>query len=495
MRLLETFSTLLIVIASLACTRTEEVFQPQSFDELPGHTMALMEGSAQAEYAELHFRDKGVNLVYFPGFTDGMIAVRQNRADVLFANLLMTYNDAFKEQHLKICRVVDELVADTGYGIKKGNDALKNELNTFLDSLITAGALKEKEERWLSDPDTDPHDLLRFEPIPANPSGEGKLLKVGVSGSQPPATMLVDNKWTGYEIEILQEFAATRGYQLQIQVYDFHNLIPALSSGTIDIIASTLIINEERKQKIDFSVITFKLKTAFISRDPDYTAGTGLWQAVKKSAYASLIKDSRWKLILNGLLLTVIITLCSLILGAILGGVVCSFRMSGRKWKSSLAKGYIYIMRNTPILVFLMIMFYVVFANSGLSATAVAIIAFSMNSGAFIAEIYRSGIQSVPKGQIEAGRAMGCSAFKCFLYIVAPQAAKTAMPVLTSECITLLKGTSIVGYISIIDLTKASDLIRSTSFEAFFPLLTITLLYFILATLLTHILNAVLNKL
>lgn len=94
--------------------------------------------------------------MYYPGFTDGMIAVRQGRADVPFANLLMTFNDAFKEQHLKICKEVDELVAETGYGIRKGNDGLKNELDSFLDSLITAGALKEKEDRWLSDPDADP---------------------------------------------------------------------------------------------------------------------------------------------------------------------------------------------------------------------------------------------------------------------------------------------------------------------------------------------------
>lgn len=489
------FSSLIILIAALACTRSEEIFQPQSLDELPGHTMAVVEGSVQAEYAERHLRDRGVNLVYYPGFTDGMIAVRQGRADVLFANLLMTFNDAFKDQHLKVCKEVDEIVAGIGYGIKKGNDGLRSELNVFLDSLIAAGALKEKEDRWLSDPDADPHKHLRINPAPANPTEEGRLLKVGVSGSLPPATMLLDNKWTGFEIEILQEFAATRGYQLQIQVYDLHNLIPALSSGAIDLVASTLIINEERQQKIDFSVVTFSLKTALISKDPDYTGSTSLWQSIKKSAYASLIKDSRWKLILNGLLITVIITLCSLIFGSILGGVVCSFRMSRRKWKVLLAKGYIYIMRNTPILVFLMIMFYVVLAHSGLSAPAVAIIAFSMNSAAFIAEIYRSGIQSVSKGQTEAGRAMGCSAFKTFLYIVAPQAAKTAMPVFISECITLLKGTSVVGYISIIDITKASDLIRSTSFEAFFPLLTITLLYFILATLLTYILNAVLKQL
>lgn len=485
----------LLCIVAVSCGSEETAFQPQSFDELPGHTMALMEGSAQAEYAEEHCRDKGVNLVYFPSFTDGMIAVRKNRADVLFANRLMTFNDAFKEQHLKVCHVVKEIVADTGYGIRKGNDGLRRELNEFLDSLIASGGIQELEERWLSDPDADLRSKIRIAPIPANPAGEGRVLKVGISGSQPPATLMIDNKWTGYEIEILQEFAAARGYQLQILVFDFHNLIPAISTGTIDLIASCLIINEERQQKIDFSNVTFKLETAFISKDPDYVDDTGLWQSIKKSAYASLIKDSRWKLIVDGLLLTIFITLLSLVFGAVLGGLVCYFRMSRVKWKSSLAKGYIYVMRNTPILVFLMIMFYVVLAGSGLSAPMVAIIAFSMNSAAFIAEIYRSGIQSVSKGQVEAGRAMGCSAFKTFLYIVAPQAAKTSMPVFISECITLLKGTSIVGYISIIDLTKASDLIRSTSFEAFFPLLLITLLYFVLATLLTAALNALLKLL
>ena len=118
------------------------------------------------------------------------------------------FNDAFKDQHLKVCKEVNELVAETGFGIRKGNDMLKKELDYFLDSLITAGALKEKEDRWLSDLDADPHQFIRIDPAPANPTGEGKLLKVGVSGNQHPATMLIDNKWTGFEIEILQEFAA-----------------------------------------------------------------------------------------------------------------------------------------------------------------------------------------------------------------------------------------------------------------------------------------------
>ena len=486
---------LLLLFACAACEKDKEVFQPQSFEELSGHTMALMEGTVQADYAEKHCRNNGVELVYFPGFTDGLIAVRQGRADVLFANRLMTFNDAFKDQHLKICHIVKEIVAETGFGIRKGNDGLRYELNAFLDSLTVSGSLMEIEERWLSDPDADPHTKLRIEPVSANPVGDGKVLKVGVAGSQAPASMMVDGKWTGFEIETLQRFASARGYELQILVFDFHNLIPAISTGTIDLIASNIVINEERKQKIDFSNVTFKLETAFISRDPDYVDEVSLWQRMNKSVYASLIKESRWKLIAEGLLLTIIITLFSLILGSILGGIVCYFRMSGSKWKNRLAKGYIYIMRNTPMLVFLMIMFYVVLSGSGLSATAVAIIAFSMNSAAFIAEIFRTSIQSVSKGQVEASRAIGCSAFKTFLYIVAPQAAKTSIPVFTNECITLLKGTSIVGYISIIDLTKASDLIRSTSFEAFFPLLLITLLYFILATLLTSGLNAALKRL
>jgi len=488
------FAIIAGLLSAISCSKKAEAFEPQSMDELVGHKLGLMEGSVQAAYAEANLKERGVELVYCPSIPDGLMAVRQGTADVFFGNPLATFNEAFKSQHMKICLLFDEIEANTAFGLKKGNDALRTDLDSFIDSLKTSGKMEEILDRWLSTENTDFHDTYRLDPVPSVPSEGGNILRIGISGNNPPATIMVDNKWTGYEIELLQMFALSKGYQLKVTSYTFNNLIPAVNSGMEDIIASTLIINDERKQKIDFTHPTLCLSTALIVADPDYRPSGSIGQRIKSSAYASLIKENRWKLIVEGFKATIIISFFSLILGSILGGLVCSFRMSRRKWKQALSKAYIYIMRNTPILVFIMIMFYVVFAGSGLSPVTVAILAFSMNSAAFIAEIYRAGIQSVDAGQAEAARALGFTDIQSFIYIVVPQAAKKSLPVFTSECITLLKGTSIVGYISIIDLTKASDLIRSSSFEAFFPLLIITVIYFILASLITFALDRVVRR-
>ena len=150
-------------------------------------------------------------------------------------------------------------------------------------------------------------------------------------------------------------------------------------------------------------------------------------------------------------------------------------------------------MRGTPILVLLMIFFYVIFASTGLSASIVAIITFALNMGAYSSEIFRTAIESVDKGQGEASAAMGFSKLQTFVYIVFPQAVRRIIPVYKGEVISLLKMTSVVGYIAVVDLTKASDIIRSRTFDAFFPLIVVAVIYFLLAWLLGFALDS-LNK-
>jgi polar amino acid transport system substrate-binding protein len=146
-------------------------------------------------------------------------------------------------------------------------------------------------------------------------------------------------------------------------------------------------------------------------------------------------------------------------------------------------------MRGIPQLVILMIMFYVVLAKSGLNATAVAVVSFSMVFAAYVSEMFRTAILSIGKGQTEAGIALGFTPLQTFIYIIAPQAIRNVMPVYKGEAVSLFKSTSIVGYIAIMDLTKASDLIRSRTFDAFFPLIIIAIIYFILAWLLGWMLD------
>jgi polar amino acid transport system substrate-binding protein len=208
----------------------------------------------------------------------------------------------------------------------------------------------------------------------------------------------------------------------------------------------------------------------------------------------NLLVEQRYRMILEGLQVTLLITLCSVILGTLLGGLVCWARMSRHKWLSNIAKVYIDLMRGTPVLVLLMLMYYVFMAPLEATGIVVAIVSFAMNISAYIAETLRSGIESIDKGQTEAGLALGFKPMQVFVRIILPQVVRTVMPVYLGEVINLLKGTSIVGYIAVMDMTRASDLIRSRTFDAFFPLIATAAIYFLVAWLIGLLLNGLLER-
>lgn len=212
-------------------------------------------------------------------------------------------------------------------------------------------------------------------------------------------------------------------------------------------------------------------------------------KSVGQSFYNNIIKENRYLLIIDGLKVTIIISVLSVIFGTLLGSLICFMRMSRRKLLSHTAKIYISILRGTPVLVILMIIFYVIFASIDIDPALVAVIAFGMNFAAYVSEMYRTGIESVDRGQTEAGIAMGFTRVQTFVYIVAPQAIRRILPVYKGELISLVKMTSIVGYIAVQDLTKASDIIRSRTFDAFFPLIMVAVLYFFISWLLLQILG------
>lgn len=214
-----------------------------------------------------------------------------------------------------------------------------------------------------------------------------------------------------------------------------------------------------------------------------------LLNQIADSFVRNLIVEDRYMLILQGLYTTVLITLFSCVLGTLLGGLVCWMRMRGNRMVQKIAKIYIALMRGTPVLVLLMIMYYIILAPVIESAIIVAIITFSMNSSAYVCEMLRSGIEGIDKGQTEAGLSLGFNGKQSFFLIVLPQVIRNIMPVYHGELISLLKSTSIVGYIAIMDMTKASDLIRSRTFDAFFPLIIVAILYFLLAWLLGLLLD------
>ena len=200
------------------------------------------------------------------------------------------------------------------------------------------------------------------------------------------------------------------------------------------------------------------------------------FQSLRDEFVLNFIQDDRWHYLTRGLATTLRITLFAAIIGIVLGFLVAIVRTThentGRlKFLNTLCGLYLTVIRGTPVLVQLLILYFVIFASVRIDKTLTAIIAFGINSGAYQAEIFRSGIQSVPKGQLEAGRSLGFSYRQTIWIVIMPQALRNVIPALCNEVIALLKETSIAGYIALEDLTKGGDIIRSRTYSAFMPCL------------------------
>ncbi|MEA5085289.1 MAG: amino acid ABC transporter permease [Lachnospiraceae bacterium] len=201
--------------------------------------------------------------------------------------------------------------------------------------------------------------------------------------------------------------------------------------------------------------------------------------------YNNFIADDRWRYITEGLWVTIRVTFFAALIGIAIGFFVAIIRSTydktGRlKLPDLICKVYLTLIRGTPVLVQLLIIYFIVFGTVKIDKVFVAIVAFGLNSGAYVAEIVRSGIMSIDDGQFEAGRSLGFNYVQTMVYIITPQAFKNILPALANEFIVLLKETSVSGYIALNDLTKGGDIIRGRTFDALMPILTVAVIYLVM---------------
>lgn len=207
--------------------------------------------------------------------------------------------------------------------------------------------------------------------------------------------------------------------------------------------------------------------------------------------YKTFIQDDRWKYLANGLKNTLTITFFAVLMGMALGFLIAIIRATHDKTgklkiPNFFAKVYLTVIRGTPVVVQLLIIYFVIFASVQVDKIFAAVLAFGLNSAAYVAEIVRAGIMAVDNGQFEAGSALGLSYSRTMSYIVLPQAFKNVLPSLANEFIVLLKETSVAGYIAVQDLTKGGDTIRANTYEPFLPLIAVAVIYLIIVMILTH---------
>ncbi len=366
---------------------------------------------------------------------------------------------------------------------------LTQKINQFLAELREDGTLDDMYNRWVSTADDQMPDI----PAAENPRYH---LRVGTTGVVQPFSYYEGTTITGYDIELIYRFAYWLGADVEISIYDYGGIVAAAESGDIDCIIADMNATPERREKLEFSDGYLLSETAIMVKADSYQKeeGKSFWASVVESFEKTFIRENRWRLIVEGIETTVIISVFAMIMGSILGFGLCLMKISKYPLARGFARIYVRVMQGTPMVVLLMILFYIVFAGSGLSGVWVAVIGFGLNLAAYVCEMIHTGIQSVDKGQTEAALALGFTRPRAFFQIVMPQATKQFLPVFKGEFVSLIKLTSVVGYIAVQDLTKMSDIIRSRTFEAFFPLISTAIIYFIIAWALTSLLIPIERK-
>ena len=470
------------------CSKTEKTIS--SFADAKDAAIGVMTGGTGEQLALKRF--PSANIKGFDSVMDALSALKSHQLDAVLTIYPIALNLIKQDPGYWYLQEPVEL-EETAIAVKKNNDILYTAVDNVISDLKRDGTMEDMKKRWFKMEST-PYDEVAIS-LPK----EGDILKIGVCASlEPFCFMGADQKITGHECELARRIAAKLNRPIKFLDMKISALLPALQSGKIDLIVTGMIATEERRKLVDFTQSYFANAYVLLVKKPtDIPAGyngpkqgaisniASFFQRVAESFHNNIILENRYLLIFKGLANTILISILSTVFGTLLGALICFLRMSNRKILSALARTYISILRGTPVLVLLMIIFYIVFASVNIDPILVAVVAFGMNFAAYVSEMFRTGIESVDRGQSEAGTAMGFTGIGTFNYIVLPQALKYILPVYKGEFISLVKMTSVVGYIAVQDLTKAGDIIRSRTFDAFFPLIMVAVIYLSISWLLT----------
>lgn len=461
-----------------------------SIEDLKGKQIGVLTGSTQ----DIYLSTKHPEIIPYrlENIAEMVQALQIGRCEALLDDDCSVKIFMEKHKDLVILDFESEYIT-LGVGFSYNQLKLRDDFNAFLDEIKANGIYDEIYHRWIDSPSKATLPQIKT-------FKDGEPLKVASMFSLMPFDYIQNNTYVGFDVEMMLRFAEKLQRPIIFENINFSSLISSLASGKVDIICAGITITEERSKNVAFSNPYFQTKNTLVILDKNsskYIATTegqerekkNFFSSIKESVYNNLIAERRYMLILRGLKITLYISLFASIFGTIIGAGICYLRMSRRKTLNYIGRGYISIMRGTPILVLLLIMYYVIFARWNINATIVAIITFALNFAAYVSEMFRTSIEGVDRGQTEAGIALGFTPVQTFINIVMPQAIKNVLPVYKGELISLIKMTSIVGYIAVEDLTKASDIIRSRTFDAFFPLILVAAIYFLLAWAFTYLID------
>lgn len=363
-------------------------------------------------------------------------------------------------------------------GNNERQDRLLGELNAFIKESHENGLLDELYDYWIADfdPVNDTCDITGF-------TGENGTIAVAVEGGYEPFSFISNGNISGFDVDFICRFAREYGYQPMFYEVPFEAIAPGVESGKYDI-GMNIVVSEERNETGTLSDVYYSTPIRLVVLGEDDSA-LGFFEKLAQSFEKTFIRESRWKLFVQGAGVTVLITITSIITGTILGFCVFLLCRKGGRIMNSGTNFFLWLIHGMPTVLLLMILYYIVFGSSKLSGTWVSVVGFSLMFACSMIDMLRVGCHAIGRGQFEASTALGYSDGQSFFKIILPQAAQHFLPIYRNDVVTLIKETSVVGYIAVLDLTKISDLVRSRTYEAFFPLIVTAIMYFVISAILT----------
>lgn len=452
-------------------------------DDLEGSKIGVQIGTTGDIYASDYSGDEAGSVVekYNKG-TDAIQALKQGKIDCVIIDEEPA--KTFVEKNRELMILSEEFtLEDYAICISKDHPELTEKINAALDELTEEGTLDSIKKNYTGTDEEKGKSPYKIQDVDRS---NGKLI-MATNAAFKPYEYYDNNEITGLDVDMMNAICDKLGMSLQIEDMEFDAIINAVQSGKADVGVAGMTVTEDRLKSIDFSKSYTTSKQVIIVKDPNAKIEK---LSIAEKFKENFITDHRWQYLAKGLFNTIIITIFAILIGIVLGFLIAIVRTShdkngGLTILNLICKIYLTVVRGTPVMVQLLIIYFVIFASVDISKIVVAVVAFGLNSAAYVAEVVRSGIMAVDEGQFEAGRSLGLTYRMTMTSIILPQAVKNILPALGNEFISLLKETSISGYIGLADLTRGGVIIQSLTYEAFMPLIAVALIYLAIVLLLS----------
>ena len=483
-----------MVFALAGCGKKSEVgaSDVHSVDDLEGSTIGVQQGTTGEIYvSDYEGDDAGTVVERYKACQDAITSLKNGNIDCVVIDEQPA--KAFVARNSDLSILEEEFaVEEYAIAIAKENTELEGQINAALKELKEEGTLDKIIKAYISDDEDDAYTYVSPEGIDYS---NGTLV-MATNATFPPyeyydATISAKysdahstNEVVGIDAEMMMAICDKLGMKLEISNMDFDSIIIAVQTGQADVGVAGMTVTEERLENVNFSDPYTTATQVIVVRNGGKSSTASFVDSFKQS-----FSEGRYKYILVGLRNTLIIAFCAVIIGIIIGFIIAIIRathdLNGNlKILNLIAKLYLTVIRGTPTMIQLLIAYYVIFASADANKILVASLAFGINSGAYVAEIIRGGIMSLDRGQFEGARSLGLTYGQTMRFIILPQALKNTLPALANEFIVLIKETSISGYIGLQDLTMGGNIIRGITYQAFFPLIAVAVIYLFIVLLL-----------